>query len=320
MTTPDCSFVLSVERGKLEGQAVLLVESLRRFGGIYANCPVYVVSPRPSRQMSQSCKDILKSMGVHIIVEDLLPVGEQYGSAARLASCVWVEKNLTPEIIVSLDDDLFFAREPDFSLSQTDLLARPVDVKGICTTGPDDANDPYWRSIAKACEVNYDKIPWLETTMDCMHVKASYNGGMIAVRSQLGLFQRARAMYQILKSHDLSPRKITDPEVYASTGFVSHESSRWWGSSQIVLSLAATQLEARIMIAPPTYNVPAHLIEYGEAHNNRITLQDAIIVHYHWLLDEEHFRNDNLFYGGNTLPKQVLEWLKPRLPLREDYE
>src|SRR5215216_1375040 len=91
---PDCNFVLSVERGKLESQAILLVESLRRFGGRYANCPVYAVSPRPSWQMSPACQKILKSLGVHLIIEDLLSMEERYGSIGRLAACTWAEKNL----------------------------------------------------------------------------------------------------------------------------------------------------------------------------------------------------------------------------------
>jgi hypothetical protein len=319
MQALDCSFILSVERGKLESQAVLLVESLRRFGGVYANHPVFAVSPRPARRMGKACLSMLKSMGVHVIIEDLLSVNEGYGSIARLVSCVWAEKNLTNEIIISLDDDLFFVREPDFNLKQADFLARPVDVKGICTTGPEDPLDLYWRKIAEACGVEYEQIPWIETTVDRVRVRASYNGGMIAVRRQLGLFQRAEAMYSILKSKDLSPRAYRDAEVFASTGFVGPEASRWWGSSQAILSLAATQLGAKITIAQLTYNIPAHLIEYAEKHNHKLTLQSAVLVHYHWLLDKEHYRDSGLFDGDNTLPKQVLNWLEPRIPLREKY-
>ena len=317
MSSPDCSFVLSVERGKLEAQAVLLVESLRRFAGRYANCPIYAVSPRRSRQMSQSCQNVLKSLGVQVVIENLLSTDEQYGTMARLASCVWGEKNLASKIIVSLDDDMFFAREPDFSLQQTDLFARPVDVRGICTTGPGDPNDVYWRTIAEACGVEYEKIPWLETTLEGVLVKACYNGGMIAVRRQPGIFQTAGTMSRILKNKDLSPRTSIDPEVYASTGFVGQEASRWWGSSQAILSLAATQLGARITIAPPTYNVPAHVVPQAEGSNHRISLENAVLVHYHWLLDQEHARDGQIFYGANALPRQVLNWLKPRIPLRE---
>ena len=92
--------------------------------------------------MSQRCQDILRSLGVQVIVEDLLAADEGYGTAARLAACVCAETNVSSEIPVSLDDDLIFACEPDFNLGEADFLARPVDIKGMCTMGPRDPFDP----------------------------------------------------------------------------------------------------------------------------------------------------------------------------------
>jgi hypothetical protein len=71
------------------------------------------------------------------------------------------KKNLTSEIIVSLDDDLFFVREPDFSLKESDFLARPVDVKGMCTTGTHDPFDSYWRAIVQLPDYEHpDCVNW----------------------------------------------------------------------------------------------------------------------------------------------------------------
>lgn len=308
--TPNCSFILSIEQGKLESQAILLVESLRKFGGAYADCPVYAVSPRPSLQMSKSCHDILKTMGVQVIIEELLSPNESYGPIARLATCAWAEKNIPSDIIVSLDNDIFFADEPDFSLKQVDLLARPVDVKDMCTSGPSDPFDEYWRKIAQLCGVDFEEIPWIETTVDRVSIKASYNTGMIAVRPQLGLFQKAEEMFNALRQSDLSPHILGHQQVYASTGFVGAEASRWWGTSQAVISLAATQLQARIAIAPINYNVPAH---YDE-----VSLKNAILVHYHWLLFKDYIKESTVLTKGEELPYTVLQWLKSKTPLSDN--
>src|SRR5215207_7670197 len=40
------TFVTCVESGPLETQVLRMVESLRRFGGGYADCPVWAVKPR----------------------------------------------------------------------------------------------------------------------------------------------------------------------------------------------------------------------------------------------------------------------------------
>ena len=314
---PDCSFVLSVEKGKLEAQAVLLVESLRQFGGAYADCPVYAVSPRPSRQISAACRERLSALGTQIIVEPLMPTQEAYGPVGRLAACAWAERNLASKILVSLDDDLFFTSEPDFSLPGVEFFARPVDVKGMCTSGPDDPFDDYWREISRTTGVDYDQIPWVETTVDRLSVKASYNAGMIVVRRELGLFQRAQEMFGILREKNLAPHPAGSPEVFASTGPVGTEASLWWGSSQAVLSLAATQLKAMISIAPAVYNVPAHQAKLAEKLGGKNILKDAILVHYHWLLDPGYVQPDTLFHGGSALPPSVLKWVENRTPLGE---
>lgn len=77
--------------------------------------------------------------------------------------------------------------------------------------------------------------------------------------------------------------------------------------------LAATQLKAVISIAPPSYNVPAHLKENAQSLYDENILRDDILVHYHWLLAEEHLVKDTLLYGSEALPASTVEWLKRSL-------
>lgn len=312
---PDCAFVISVEQGKLESQAILLVESLRRFGGAYATCPVFAVSPRPNRAMGKACAAVLKSMGVEVVVEDLLDKREPYGPLGRLAACVWAEKSVNARVLVSLDNDMFFSGAPDFSLAGGDVMARPVDMKGICTSGSEDACDEFWRLACKACGVELQCIPWVETTVDRVRVKASYNGGMVAVRRDAGYFQCAERMLRILREGAIAPRRSARFNVYASMGFVGRASAQWWGVSQVVLSLAFTCKNAVISIAPPTYNVPIHLHATAQSLGQPITLTDAVLVHYHWLLYEQHLLTGELLPGGRDLADPVRQWLARRVPL-----
>jgi hypothetical protein len=318
MPVPDCSFVLSVEQGKLESQAVLLVESLRRFGGAYANCPVYAVSPRPTRQMGMACRRALTELGAQTVTDDLMPADEIYGPVGRMAVCAWAERNLRSEIIVGLDDDLFFAGEPDFSLQGADFFARPVDAKGMCTAGPGDPFDVYWRQIAQLAGVDYDEIPWVETTADHISIKASYNAGMIAVRREAGLFRRTQEIFDLIQKNNLPPYQAGEGDIFSSTGFVGIQASQWWGSSQAVFSLAATEQKAIRLIAPVTYNVPAHLIEYARWLGSEVTLKDAVLVHYHWLLHEDTLDDSPIFHDTSGLSPLMVEWLKSKTPLREN--
>lgn len=314
--TPDCSFILSVERGKLESQAIFLVESLRRFGGAYADCPVYAISPRPTRQIGRNTRRALTALGAEIIVEDLVWQHETYGTVARMAVSAWAERNLTSEILVALDDDLFFANEPDFSLPESDFLARPVDVKEMCTTGSGDPYDPYWHAIATLTGVDYDKIGWVETSIEHIRVKASYNGGMIAVRRAVGLFQTTQTLFQTIRANNLAPYQFGHKKIFSAIGLAGAEASRWWGSSQAAFSLAVTQQKARGIIASPTYNVPIHLAGYARYVGKQVTLKDAVLVHYHWLLEQESIRENPLLdEDWGALRPDVLSWLKSKTPL-----
>src|SRR5690349_16939311 len=46
----DPAFLICVEHGRLESEAILLVESLRAWGGSCADAPVYAFAPRPDFQ------------------------------------------------------------------------------------------------------------------------------------------------------------------------------------------------------------------------------------------------------------------------------
>ena len=83
--------------------------------------------------------------------------------------------------------------------------------------------------------------------------------------------------------------------------------------------MAATQLKAAVSIAPPTYNVPAHLAEDAERRGGGVSLKDAVLVHYHWLLDKKFLKKHTVFHGSSDLPLPVLQWLKSKTPLGETY-
>jgi hypothetical protein len=315
MPHSSVAIVLSVEEGILEHQAILLVESLRRFGGPASDLPVYAISPRPARAPGADCLSSLRRLGATTIVEPLVDEAEAYGTLARLAACAWAEEHLAHPTIVSLDDDMLVVRPPDFSLGQADMVARPVDCKGMCTCGEGDEYDDYWRRASRACGVSYDDIPWVETTVDRLRVKASYNGGMVIVRRSLGLFREAARMFAILRGHDLAPRARGVIEVVASTGSVGPEASRWWGGAQAVLSLAATRLGAQVAVAPPGYNVPVHLAEAAARSGRPLSLTDAVLVHYHWMLDRGRLDPRGIIPGGRELPADFVAWLARRVPL-----
>ena len=188
---PDIGFVACIEAGVLEAQALLLFESIRRYAGRFSNCAVYALSPRAGHPISIDARKKLAELGVHYSDTLLNRECPEYGSANRVAAAAHIEATRPHEILVILDSDTLFLREPsEFALPPNiDVAVRPVDVKGISTGGPGDTFDAYWHHLCHCCSVDYDRIPWGETFVDHFHIKANYNAGLTVVRRRVGILQ-----------------------------------------------------------------------------------------------------------------------------------
>src|SRR5262245_22607647 len=146
-SSSDLAFVACIERGVLERQALLLFESLRTYGGSLADCRIYALAPRAGLGVGPATRARLEALRVQYIDTILNTECVEYGSANRVAAAAHIEETTSHEILVVLDSDTLLLGEPAaFRLPEdVDVAVRPVDYKGICTTGPDDPFDAYWR-------------------------------------------------------------------------------------------------------------------------------------------------------------------------------
>jgi hypothetical protein len=83
----------------------------------------------------------------------------EYGSATGMAAA-HIEETRRHEILVILIATRFSCASREFVLpSDIDVAPRPVDIKGMCTTGPQDSLMRIGNSC-RCCGVDYDEIPW----------------------------------------------------------------------------------------------------------------------------------------------------------------
>ena len=287
-TAETIAFVACIEHGVLETQTLRLFESLRRFGGQMAGCAAYAVSPRPDRQIGISTRHALRSLDVHHIEEHLNRDCPEYGSANRVAAAAHIEARSGHDIIVVLDSDTMFLREPTQLLlaADVDAAVRPVDVKGMCSAGESDPCDAYWQALCRLSGVDYGLLPWTRTTVDGVRIKASYNGGLVVTRSRLGILQRWADIFFASARAGVMPHAERSP-FRAGAGWVESNAGRWWGSNQAALSLALWSRTKRVLELPRTYNYPLHLQARMRANQVAVDLEERVHVHYHWLLEPE---------------------------------
>ena len=307
---PNVGFVACIEGGVLETQALLLFESIRQYAGRFRDCPIYALSPRSGHSISESARSRLDTLRVTYIDAILNTECREYGSANRVAAAAHVEEVHPHEILVILDSDTLFLREPDKILlpPDVDVAVRPVDIKGMCTDGPADPFDSYWRELCRCCGVAYEEIPWIESFVDHHRIKASYNGGLVIVRGDLGILRKWSNFFLASVRRRLTPYS-EDRCFRSGAGWIDSTTSRLWGSNQAALSLAIWSSTRRVQELPPTYNYPLHVHNQIDAATATAVFPHLVHVHYHWLLEEESARNP-LFDSAGPLSSRQQDWLR----------
>jgi len=310
-TASEVQFFCLAEAGILAAQALLLCESIRAFGGVHAACPITVVSPRAERRPSPGTVRKLAHMDVECLELDIRSPCPSYGPSFRIYAAAHVEAISGPPILVQLDSDTLFVAPPELSLESKEACARPVDGKGMCTSGEGDAFDPFWRELSRICRIDYEKIPHVETTVDRLRVRASYNAGFIAVRRGSNLFSLTLGFFERLVRAGMRPWAGMGIRVNSGNGLVDVEGSEYWGTSQAAFSLAAVATGTEVRILPPSHNIPLHEFDRLEPLDS-----PPVHFHYHGMFTAGEQGPNPLLDGRVNLPDATVAWLRERLPLR----
>ncbi|MET0622056.1 MAG: hypothetical protein ABW250_03650 [Pyrinomonadaceae bacterium] len=300
----------------LEAQTLLLFDSIRRYAGRLSGCSLYALSPRAGRAISNDARRKLHELGAVHIERLLNTECPEYGSANRVAAAAYVEETHPHELLVILDSDTLFLREPSELLlpPDADAAVRPVDVKGMSTSGPSDSCDLYWQELCRCCGVGYDEIPWGESFVDRRRIKANYNGGLVVVRSGLGILRRWADFF--FRSVRTGLRPFTNAGSFRTgAGWIEPAAGNLWGSNQAALSLALWSTSRRVRELPPTYNYPLHQHGLVDAALARRVFPQLVHVHYHWLFAPDVLTSNPLFRRRGPLSPSQRDWLRSATPL-----
>lgn len=278
--TEQIEFCVLVESGPLEKQALLLIESLRRFGGRYADSLVTAISPRSSRRPTKLTKSRLEDLGARYFELNLISNVPEYGPTFKVLALAELERLKGPMILVQIDSDTLFCDEPNFILYGVDAAARPVDVKGICTSGLNDDWEQYWLKLADITGISLNDLPFVNTTVCNSRIRATYNGGLIVANRELGLYQKSAKILKKIYQSGLRPYEGIAPIVNAGAGSPSANGAQWWGVSQIAFSLATAKLGCTVGLLDKAHNIPVHITDVAQ--------DRPIHLHYHSLLEDKY--------------------------------
>ena len=314
------AFVLCIERNAIRPQALLLIESIRTFAGAHRNAEILAVAPRPGLGVDAETRSRLRALDATYVEEPLNLSCPDYGSANRVYAAAWVARRATATTLIVLDSDTLVLDEPELLGPQTDVAARPVDVKGCTTTGPGDPFEPYWESLCALAGEPLGVLPFLETTIDRRRIRAAYNGGYSVVRRNTGILESTADLFTRSVEAGVRPLKgHHGASKFASTGFVSAAATEYWGSNQAALAVAAWKITRRVRHLDARYNVPVHVLAGEAGWSEEWRGIRPVHVHYHWMLYPEHRSRALEALTRLGVPPDRLAWIAARTPLDDGH-
>ena len=161
----NLAFIACVERGRLEDQTILLCRSIRRFGGVYRDAPIYLFQPHPGMDVSERTLAVLCELGAVHISEPLNLDFSDEGTLNKIFVCAYAERVLDESTLVFLDSDTVLIGEPaDLALPPgIDIAIRPAHSTRLNSRGPTDPIDAYWQRVFQDRALR--DVPFVETEL-----------------------------------------------------------------------------------------------------------------------------------------------------------
>ncbi|MBN2055309.1 hypothetical protein JW905_10325 [bacterium] len=187
----DPTIGLMVIPGYNTGAGILLVESLRRFGGALAGMPVDVLVPTGYGELSGDEHRRFGKLAVSPRSFELSAAYAHFPFAAKVAAAAVAEQAAAGSgSFVWMDTESLILAEPwCFHLpAGTNLAYRPVDhtLIGSRLAQPPDA---FWSSIYEDCGVPADSLFSMTASVDGETLRPYFNAGLLVVDPRVGLLR-----------------------------------------------------------------------------------------------------------------------------------
>jgi hypothetical protein len=264
------SFVVCVESGVLESMTVRAVESLRLFGGRFAESPVFAVTPRPGWRLNKWTTRRFRELGVEHVRLASPRRFSWYHYLNKPVALATAESVAQTELVAFLDSDTVVLQEPEALDLEAgvDFAASVSDVELGATTGPGHPNEAAWEEICVLVGLVPDDLPWVRTWLDEARVRLYFNSGVLVYR----------------RSQKLGARQLKVLTRVFNAGIeLPGSASRM--VEQVVLAPLVVSDGVPWTALPFSHNsTMISLLDYKAEH-----LRDARILHYHDSMSPDHW-------------------------------
>ena len=295
----DTTFYTCIESGRLEPEVVLMAQTLRAFGGRFAECPVLAIQPRSGPPIARATQRALEQLQVRVLRQPAPHRFDWLGFTCKPMAAVIADTAATTRYIAWLDGDVLVAAEPaalEAPVHEYVDVLGCVEELGPVSSGPGDRFEPFWAALAQGDGLHVDDLPLVRHGPSGRALRLHLNSGVFRFRRGGGFAQRYLELFERLLALRVVPRD--DPSIFL------HE--------QIIFSVAAATWRGRFGLLDPLYNFhaePMYEALYDPDHYRR-----AVLLHWHGSLRMPGF--DRVFRARlrEQLP-DLASLVESRLPL-----
>jgi hypothetical protein len=258
--------VINTEGGKLENMSKLLVQSLRTFGGDLKDLPIYSYQPRKANSISEETRSFFAQNNVEHFDIELNKNYLDYPLANKPLACAYHENRSKADVIIFLDSDMLFLREPKrfLEVEPGEVFLTPVVQKNIGVEDLDGKNALYWHSIYK--ELGVEGFRFVRTAYQNTRILEYYNTGHIISHRSNGLYSAWLENFEKIKRQKIIPLQghyFIEQSVFAAT---------------------VAQLSLKVTSPGKEYNVPAkYAFDLKNPDHFISSLTEVVSLHYHKL-------------------------------------
>ena len=288
------TIVTCVEAGPLETQVLMLVETLRAFGGPWAKTGFIAVKPRRGPSVSANTRRGFKRLGVEFIDERFNIELDWWNNANKSSVMSHLERRVPTENITWMDSDLIVLNPPDDLVPAPGTRSIARAGEGYLGSDGNDENSAYWRALCALVGLSFDDFEMITSFPELRPIRAYWQTGIYTYEKTSGLGQ---AHYEIL-------RKLLSSSIGSKTAGIYHQ-------DQVAISLACQKLRLSHSEFRPVMNF--NLNPLAKNYATAVPIRDVKILHYHHSLYEADLEWAMEFL--RQLPGDRLELIQKYVPL-----
>lgn len=262
-----------IESGGLELQVLLLVESLRKYGGKWADTPVYAIKPRRGPALNRKTLARLAELGVIFVDKRLNDRVPWWNHANKPAAMRHVEQVATTPFVTWMDSDMMFLRQPeDFCpVPGKDFKARAGEAVDVASNGSDEKAE-YWHKLCTIFGLSFDEFETITSFPDHKEIKAYWQAGIYT-------YQREAALGA--KHYDIITQMLKLP--------IASKSAGTYHQDQVSLALSVQALKLKADQFHPRMNFNFNMLDKASA--KLLPIEEVCVLHYHGSFWPEAFHD-----------------------------